>query len=563
MQKSLIERVFPKPKRSILPLYDESPNYQDEENTSSHAAIRLQNDVSSSRLSMTSSGSKTSLKAAPLSASVVHHNDPFLAVDRAAQNLQRTIQSLLDFQSQNLSGRTQENAENNASYQSTSGHSDYVSSVAGTIPIRQPKKTKLSLRGARRGLVKSMQEFAALQEEELHIIEAERTRRRNALDRISELETRREAVEHEIQSFREHSSNNNGHTFRSEAGQIEKEIHELEGRLMELKARHRHLIRRAEQVENTTASELSSYEGTLKLVEKETRAFLRRPPVSQALSPRGASIVETDTNMYILTADRRNLAMAKEQWSNELNILAMQEKDVVRDREALLEGAEIWKATTVRVEAFEQDLRTQMKTTSQSSAKDKSAEEANSIASILRSLDDTAIFLHQQLEKAESQNWNLLICAIGAELEAFREARALLAPNEPTFTLNGDHGHIEGDTQTTTTNPESESENSDIPHADLLSDGEYLAERISAGMGGPLINTITANEDLEGSNESLKATLRDLPSSQKASIGGTVVAIPRSEDTNANTNKPQRSATTYSESEDDDVPGPEFLISHQ
>jgi len=270
-----------------------------------------------------------------------------------------------------------------------------------------------------------MHDFAALKEEELRTTEDERARRQTALGRVSDLETRKQAVKHEILTLKDRSSNVSSHDLRSEAQAVEQEIHELEGRLMELKAKHRHLIIRAEQFENSAASELSSYEGTLALLNKETKAFLRQPPVKQALSSRHPTQSETD--MFVLTPDRRTLDMAKDQWTNELGILESHKNDVQRDQQALLEGAKIWKDTITKVTEFEQQLRSQMKPSHNLLTNDSNQ---SPISDILTSLDSTSTFLEQQLTKAESQNWNLLICAIGAELEAFKQARALLAPKE-------------------------------------------------------------------------------------------------------------------------------------
>jgi len=397
-----------------------------------------------------------------------------------------------------------------------------------------------------------MHDFAALKEEELRTTEDERARRQTALGRVSDLETRKQAVKHEILTLKDRSSNVSSHDLRSEAQAVEQEIHELEGRLMELKAKHRHLIIRAEQFENSAASELSSYEGTLALLNKETKAFLRQPPVKQALSSRHPTQSETD--MFVLTPDRRTLDMAKDQWTNELGILESHKNDVQRDQQALLEGAKIWKDTITKVTEFEQQLRSQMKPSHNLLTNDSNQ---SPISDILTSLDSTSTFLEQQLTKAESQNWNLLICAIGAELEAFKQARALLAPNEPAPVSPLPHNP-----SNERTTLDSEDEKSDISPTDLLSNGDNLMNRMNAAMASPLITTTTTtastHNDQEASNESLKATLKNFPQPQQKPIPSPTADT----DTNINpSSNTQQRSRTYSESEDDD-PGPEFLISH-
>jgi hypothetical protein len=45
---------------------------------------------------------------------------------------------------------------------------------------------------------------------------------------------------------------------------------------------------------------------------------------------------------------------------------------------------------------------------------------------LLDQMDATITFMDEKLEYASSRSWNLLTCAIGAELEAFQQGRDLL-----------------------------------------------------------------------------------------------------------------------------------------
>ncbi|KAK5943184.1 hypothetical protein PMZ80_004190 [Knufia obscura] len=591
MQRSIIERVFPKPKRPLLPQYDETASsYHDEEHhysitstpglhPDSHTSKQSTSKSSrrSSHGSQSKSQSRSQLQPAPLSASIIHHDDPFLAIDRAAATLQRTIQSLLDFQSQALSGRHQEETDAASTQRSispslsrtglsTTTH-DFGISVVGTVPIRQPRQKNPTLRSTRRSIVKSMQEFAALKEEELKITQDETSHRRTALAKATDLETKREAVQHEIHTLQERSSGHDANNLRSEAQSVEQEIHELEGRLMELKARHRHLVHRATQLENTAASELSSYEGTLALIDKDTRSFLTRPPVKQSLGPRNLAHRVEGQDMYALRPERRTLELAKEQWAGELDLLQTHSSDIEREKQALLDGAEMWKETIQKIDHFEHNLRLRMK------------EGSGSSSDIVTDLDSTVHFLQAKLSQAESQHWTLLFCAIGAELEAFRQARALLVPGETPPTSDGYATNGISDRRSHT-----EEEDSDVPHADLL--GAQSPELTSSHLNQPNHN----NNDLEqsliehdhqdsratdtaSSNESLQATLHAFPPSAALSA-----SVPTSRDNHNRDHKrtssasasasaspsnqlPTRRLTRYSESEDDD-PGPDFLVSH-
>jgi len=588
MQRSIIERVFPKPKGSLLPQYDESsPSYHDEEHstTSTPSRIRLDNNTlgpstprssrRSSHGSQSQSQSRSQLQPAPLSASIVHHDDPFLAVDRAAANLQRTIQALLDFQGEALSGRHRAEADGESTPRSSSpsqsrtGYStsthDFATLSPAAVPVRQPKQKRKTLRGTRRGLVQSMQEFAALKQQELKITQDETAHRQTALEKASALETKREAVQHEIRTLQERATGNEANTLRTEAQSIEQEIHELEGRLMELKARHRHLTDRAAQLENSAASELSSYEGTLALINKETTLFLRRPPVKRTLSSRNLTQHERGQDMYALRPERRTLDLAKDQWEAELGLLEAHRSDTERERQALLHGAEVWKDVIQTIDQFEHNLRTKVK-----------AGHPDSAPEIIHDLDTTIHFLQEKLSQAELQDWKLLICAIGAELEAFHQAKSLLAPDQipPANT-----GH--GMNDTCTHQPHADDDDSNVPPADLL--GAQSPELTSAhlAISRPEQHNLSDPTEIEdtnsvhngnnrntsSSNESLRATLHAFPPSTSLSASTPAAGDTKNRDhkrtssSSAAKQLPARRSTRFSESEDDE-PGPDFLVSH-
>lgn len=479
-----------------------------------------------------------------MSASIIHHEDPFLAVDRAAQNLQKTIQSLLDFQNEALNGRYQDDGESASQRSLTPTRSTFSGSVrnlsaSGAMPLRQPAKKKTTLKGARRGIGKSMHEFAALKNEELKITENESTHRKTALDKITMLETKRESVQHEITVLEQRASGDESNSLRNEAQTVQNEIHELEGRLMELKAKHRHLTDQAEQLENTAASELSSYQGALNLVDKEVRSFLRHPPVKQGLGPRSLQLGQ---DMYSLRPERRTLELAKEQWIAELETLEEHRTETENERSALIEGSKTWREVVQKIDDFEQLVRSHMK---------NSASSPDSTSSVVASLDQTMHFLEECLQEAETKDWKLLICAIGPELESFRQARSLLAPEE-VLPHTVDEGHAEINSTTHT-----DEEDGDVPHTDLLdTQSSSLSFR-------PTINQRTSQENgfpattrsPSSSNESLKATLKNTVPEVSSRLQSSVVMR------SSSGKLPERRNTRNSESEDDD-PGPDFLLSH-
>jgi hypothetical protein len=50
----------------------------------------------------------------------------------------------------------------------------------------------------------------------------------------------------------------------------------------------------------------------------------------------------------------------------------------------------------------------------------------NSIKGLISRMDRTMFYIESKLKLAESKNWKLLVCCIGAELEAFKQGREIL-----------------------------------------------------------------------------------------------------------------------------------------
>ena len=541
MDKSIFERLFPHPQGSALPQYEYHDSVSPRPSSpQSPPRIALQDSVAStSRFNPSASAISYGQPSQALASSLVRHNDPFLPVERAAKNLERTLQSLLDAQSEGLSAGVGAESIDDASSMGSLTPTQSVAmpskGTAGlkTIPIRQPKQKKTTLREARRGLSKAMTEFAALKDWEVTLIDRQVQARDDALKQASDLGNRKQLLDDEVQKIKSESV---ADSLRSEAHKVQQDINELEARLLELRNRHRYLHDQVRELESSRDSKLSSYAEASSLNENKIRSFLRQPPVPQIESGDAA-----DPGMYTLKPERRTLQMAQDQWTSELNLLSLRRASVENEKAALQNGSKLWRDVVNRVRAFEKVLRTQTNdlTLSQMQAAGDGlpTAENGSADTILSPLSSLVAYLEEALAQAESKNWNLLICAIGAELVAFQEARDALQP--PSDVANGDHSLLSDEHQ-------------DVPHGDLLSGG--------------LVHTNGSRTQSPGerSNRSLEDTLREFgngldkgkqkdpaletdPGSLNNGFG------PEAES--------HKAVGSTSESEDDD-PGPEFLVSH-
>jgi hypothetical protein len=110
--------------------------------------------------------------------------------------------------------------------------------------------------------------------------------------------------------------------------------------------------------------------------------------------------------------------MARDYWQDEYTRLAEKCEELDTDRSALDEGALLWSGVASKVADYETSLQSFMQRASRSGASDPSQ--------LIEQMDTTISYLEEKLELATRRNWNLLVCAIGAELEAFVQGKSVL-----------------------------------------------------------------------------------------------------------------------------------------
>jgi hypothetical protein len=543
MHKSFIERIFPQSSNPLLPTSRRERRSPRVALPSTPSPIISASSLNPSRSRHASPHESQSLQPTPLSASIIHHTDPLLPVDRAARALQKTIQSLLDAQSDGLAAGlgagSRDDISSVGSLTPTPSIATPPRSTVGprTTPVRQPTPKKISLRGARKGLTRSMQDFTQLKEEELRILDSQFQGRQSALDKVKAFEGKRSALQSQVDTIKQEGLSKGSAQLHKEAESLAVEIQELEDKLFELRARQRHILAQASQAENAVSSKLSAYTSSLELLDREIKQYLRQPPLQATTSAEAG----TGQSMYDLKPERRTLAMAKEQWSNEASFLSSKRSEALQEKAALQAGSAMWRETVSQITLFEKDLRaaTQDLSHSQSQSPLPPDSAEKNMHALLPALDSTITTLKLNLRHAESHQWNLLICCLGPELEAFIQARSLLRQTLGLPPL------IESP------EPEVDAESDGPPH-DLMNGRDIILQSPSGESNRSLEDTLEAfaapdlAEIEDGSNSAIH--LRHPPtqtdSSRGLGFGFGPTTIPAD-----------------SESEEDD-PGPDFLLSH-
>ncbi|KAL4743987.1 hypothetical protein BDV11DRAFT_176599 [Aspergillus similis] len=364
----------------------------------------------------------------PLPLRTTAHQDPLLHVERQAKHIQRNLQLLIDAQSEGLlaglSGQQPEASVLNS--HATSAQSQLSNpSGASTAPVLQPRKKKIGLRSARENIFKSMQDLMRLREEELEILASRQEEIKCGLTDIETFNTKQSELEKAIATINESMETRRTRELRAESTRLELEIHELENKLAQMKARHRHVVEELAQVENSVEAKLSSYKASLSLLESDVRGFLASPPVTPSARSTAGE------NFYSLKPNRRTLEMAQEHWKLEQSELQHRQEEVDAEIEALEEGCDVWNRVVEVICGFEKRLRANMRRSIQDQEKsleDKNAADnkGNFVQAIMEDLEQTTDLVERHLDHAQSKDWKLLVCCISAELVALREARVML-----------------------------------------------------------------------------------------------------------------------------------------
>ena len=357
----------------------------------------------------------------------IPHSDNLIAISRQEGHLQNKLQHLLDAQSEGLlAGLTGDPPQDGASSAGSRTPTTVHSSPGGprmprsVVPVRQPEKKKIGLKSARRGIAQTVLDLASLKNEECRILEGELSQRVETLDTVQRFETKMVGLKARIESIGAEDITRQVEDLKGEEKALDHEIRELEGRLWEMKAKHRHLLQKIEGLDNSVQSKLSSYQSALRLAEKELREFLERPPI------RGYGTT-TSTGLWALPAERRTLQMVREQYAEEQNVLKKRVGVVEMERDALEDGSEVWDEVIQEVNSVERLLREEMREMKAPLILENGNRNATGgMRKILEQIHKARLRIESQLEISEARDWKLLVCCIGAELEAMIEGQIVL-----------------------------------------------------------------------------------------------------------------------------------------
>lgn len=341
-------------------------------------------------------------------------------------------------------------------------------SQAIVTPVNQPKQRPVSLHRARRGIARTIAELAALKTSEVAILSSEADKRSAVLSRIHGFTAKEAGLHARIERIEADAPNAQLAEMKREEGELALEIHSLETRLYEMKAQHRVLRQRVEEAENGVQAKLSSYQSSLELARREVAAFLARPPpglehvaaaaggVTQTGKEGAAATRGRKKGPWALPPDRRTLEMVQEHYEAEEGHLQDQIGVAETERDALEKGAEAWGHVLGEIQGVEDALKSEMAqlaTTptapANNSHNNPDAREAG-MRRILTRMTAARAEIEQKFNLAEQQGWKLLVCCIGAELEALSEGYRVLeaASSQAASSTAVRHDQVDGEGET-------------------------------------------------------------------------------------------------------------------
>ncbi|KAF2709607.1 hypothetical protein K504DRAFT_476872 [Pleomassaria siparia CBS 279.74] len=344
--------------------------------------------------------------------------DDLLALQRRARHLEQQLQELLDAQADGLMSGLAGNDTIPEDLVSNGSTTPTVSSVHGHDRggnnegyEHGRRKKKVGLSAARRGIFRRIQQLASVKAEEMDLLDEDLRDLQAIVEKTDVWGQKRSRLERKIHDIEGENSGARAQTLQNEAKSLEQEIRQKEEEIRTLKARHRRVMNDLADTENSVEAKLSTYKASLSILDKEIASFLTRPPDTDhvPLSP---------SPFLSLPPNRRTLEMAHDYWQEEHTRLSEKCQEVDIDRAALDEGAVLWKDVVNSVDSFEASLQNYM----QQAIRSKSPDPAKMVSQ----METTIASLEEKLDLATSRSWNLLVCAVGAELEAFKQGKDIL-----------------------------------------------------------------------------------------------------------------------------------------
>lgn len=351
---------------------------------------------------------------------------PVLASTREDE-LHADLQYLLDAQAEGLLRGLESGQHGDG--RSTGSITPTARSVR-SASAKRPIRRKPDLRSARKGLYNTIVALSDAKNSELQEIESNVLDNDNQIAQIDTWEQKRQGLQEASSSLDEGEESVRAQRLQEDADTLQESINEMELQLADMKSRHRKLVRQIAAAENSTQAKLASYTQSMKMLETDVQKFLSIQPPKSAPRPGSRN---GQTSVWQLPPKRRTLEAAREYFTGEREAILRERQRAEKEKEALEQGAVLWKEVAVTVTEFEKRVRAEMSEqsvslTDSTHAWDETPTTPSTypLQALLNHMDTVIDSLQKKVDVAEEHGWNLLIAAVGAELHALRQGKRIL-----------------------------------------------------------------------------------------------------------------------------------------
>ncbi|KAI5814399.1 hypothetical protein BZA77DRAFT_99519 [Pyronema omphalodes] len=198
-----------------------------------------------------------------------------------------------------------------------------------------------------------------------------------------------ERLRDELRRIRDSPEGVHATALKEEEIRVAAEINALKRKLWDLEKRQKILRKESKQAESKVQAMEASYKGAL-----------------ESVSASLAGLVTAGDPEVMIRG-----------WEEERSKLEEQREGARKERLALKEGIKLWERATEVVEGFEVELRRRVR--------------ERNIVGVVTAMGGVVRELEDMVEKSQAEGWNLMVAAIGAELQAMKEAMEMLRSRLP------------------------------------------------------------------------------------------------------------------------------------
>ena len=362
--------------------------------------------------------------------------DTLQAIERQTRHLQKEIQTLLDAQSVGLLaglGREVE-LDNGMERAARPAHSsdmiaEETTTSSSKTARKQPSKRRPSLSTSRNRIGSCLTRLGELKQEESAALEVQYQSLSSFLLNAVTLVQKKVKIEQSIEAI-DAQTEGSEERLVDEEKSLTVEIASLETQLEEANTRLKHVRQQNRDHSNRRNARLSSWQGALEGVDQKIkREVLDGRGLENVISGmrRMTGNKGKDVDIWNVPRERRTAELMGEDVARRMNTMAENRETAEYESKACQEGAGMWKSAIMRIDDVERNLAEEIESLTPNDLLDHGeVKNSDGMVRIVDGMTKAIEFLEHELDTAERRGWNVLVCAMGAEVEALKQGKDLL-----------------------------------------------------------------------------------------------------------------------------------------